>query len=172
MKKYRGSIAAALMALSLVATPAQACWNNAEQDAARIANMNQMLMVSALRCRFGKQNFLSDYNRFIRFNNDVLASQHHLIKARYARTMGDKQHSLNWTASSLVCRTIMAEAMVTLTVPNWKSCRNNSLWDATTLTRLPKWLIALSAFPNRQLKPVRFQSRRGDREYHIKQSLY
>jgi hypothetical protein len=49
------------MALSLVATPAQACWNNAEQDAARIANMNQMLMVSALRCRFGKQNFLTNY---------------------------------------------------------------------------------------------------------------
>ncbi|HMS21030.1 hypothetical protein [uncultured Sphingorhabdus sp.] len=90
MKKFTGSIAAVLLAVSLVATPAQACWNNAEQDAARIANMNQMLMVSALRCRFGKQNFLSDYNKFIRFNNDVLASQHHLIKARYARTMGDK----------------------------------------------------------------------------------
>jgi hypothetical protein len=90
MKKNAGSIAAALMAVSLVATPAQACWNNAEQDAARIANMNQMLMVSALRCRFGKQNFLNDYNSFIRYNNDVLASQHHLIKAQYARTMGDK----------------------------------------------------------------------------------
>lgn len=90
MKKVAGSIAAALVGLSLIAAPAQACWTNAEQDAARIANMNQMLMVSALRCRFGNDNFLSDYNRFIRNNNDVLASQHAIIKARYARTMGEK----------------------------------------------------------------------------------
>lgn len=90
MKKITGSIAAALLGVSLVATPAQACWTNAEQDAARIANMNQMLMVSALRCRFGKDNFLSNYNRFIKNNNDVLASQHAIIKARYARTMGEK----------------------------------------------------------------------------------
>lgn len=90
MKKFSGSIAAVLLAVSLVATPAQACWTNAEQDAARIANMNQMLMVSALRCRFGNDNFLSDYNRFVRHNNDVLASQHNIIKARYARTVGNK----------------------------------------------------------------------------------
>ncbi|CAN1519773.1 hypothetical protein MCEREM21A_01058 [Sphingomonadaceae bacterium] len=90
MKKFTASIAAVLLTASLVATPAQACWTNAEQDAARIANMNQMLMVSALRCRFGSDNFLSDYNRFVRQNNDLLASQHNIIKARYARTMGEK----------------------------------------------------------------------------------
>lgn len=90
MKKSIGSIAAVVLGISLVATPAQACWTNAEQDAARIANMNQMLMVSALRCRFGNDNFLSHYNRFIRNNNDVLATQHAIIKGRYARTMGEK----------------------------------------------------------------------------------
>ncbi|MCC6478273.1 hypothetical protein [Sphingorhabdus sp.] len=90
MTKISGTMVATLLGLSLVATPAQACWTNAEQDAARIANMNQMLMVSALRCRFGNDNFLSDYNRFVRNNNDVLASQHNIIKARYARTMGEK----------------------------------------------------------------------------------
>lgn len=90
MKKCAGRIIMAAWALVLVATPARACWTNAEQDAARIANMNQMLMVSALRCRFGNDNFLSDYNRFVRQNNDVLADQHNIIKARYARTMGEK----------------------------------------------------------------------------------
>ena len=90
MKKYTGSIVAAVLGMALAAAPAQACWTSAEQDAARIANMNQMLMVSALRCRFGEDNFLSNYNRFIRNNNDVLASQHNIIKARYARTMGEK----------------------------------------------------------------------------------
>jgi len=76
--------------LAMVATPAQACWTNAEQDAARIANMNQMLMVSALRCRFGEHNFLDNYNRFVRTNNAVIATQHDLIKGRYARVAGSK----------------------------------------------------------------------------------
>lgn len=76
--------------LAVMATPAQACWTSAEQDAARIANMNQMLMVSALRCRFGEHNFLESYNRFVRTNNAVIASQHELIKARYARVAGSR----------------------------------------------------------------------------------
>ncbi|MGL5839594.1 MAG: hypothetical protein ACRCY3_13940 [Sphingorhabdus sp.] len=83
----RGAVFAAVT-LSIVATPAQACWNNAEQDAARIANLNQKLMVSGLRCRFGKDNFLNDYNRFVTRNNALLASQHALIKGRYARASG------------------------------------------------------------------------------------
>lgn len=90
MNRKTGGIAAAAMAVSLIAAPAQACWTNAEQDAARIANLNQMLMVSALRCRFGSDNFLDDYNRFVRSNNDVLAGQHAVIKGRYARTTGAK----------------------------------------------------------------------------------
>jgi hypothetical protein len=83
-----GGIAAAAIAIALVATPAQACWSNAEQDAARIANLNQKLMVSGLRCRFGQHNFLNDYNRFVTRNNALLASQHGVIKAHYARTSG------------------------------------------------------------------------------------
>ncbi len=90
MKKGKGSLVAAMLGLSLVATPAQACWTSAEQDAARIANMNQMLMVSALRCRFGKNNFLDSYNKFVTRNNGLLASQHQLIKSHYAKTMGEK----------------------------------------------------------------------------------
>lgn len=90
MKKNTGGFAALAIVFSLVATPAQACWTNVEQDAARIANMNQMLMVSALRCRFGQHNFLDNYNRFIRNNNDVLASQHHIIQGHYAKTAGHK----------------------------------------------------------------------------------
>jgi hypothetical protein len=90
MNRVKGSIAAATLGLSLLASPAQACWTNVEQDAARIANLNQMMMVSALRCRFGKHNFLADYNRFIRNNNDVLASQHRVIQDHYAKTSGSK----------------------------------------------------------------------------------
>lgn len=90
MKTVKGSISALILGFALVAAPAQACWTSTEQDAARIANMNQMLMVSALRCRFGSDNFLSSYNSFVRQNNDVLADQHGIIKARYTRSMGEK----------------------------------------------------------------------------------
>lgn len=90
MHKIKGSLVAIFVGLSTIAAPAYACWTNVEQDAARIANMNQMLMVSALRCRFGNHNFLDNYNRFIRNNNALLASQHNIIKARYARNVGEK----------------------------------------------------------------------------------
>lgn len=90
MIRKTGATAIVLGCVAMLATPAQACWTNAEQDAARIANMNQMLMVSALRCRFGEHNFLESYNRFVRTNNMVIASQHEVIKARYARVAGNK----------------------------------------------------------------------------------
>lgn len=90
MNRKTGGVAAALVSIAIAASPAQACWTNAEQDAARIANMNQMLMVSALRCRFGDHNFLDSYNRFVRTNNAVIASQHEVIKSRYARVAGSK----------------------------------------------------------------------------------
>jgi hypothetical protein len=88
MNREKGGMVAAAIAVAMVATPAQACWNNAEQDAASIANLNQKLMVSGLRCRFGKDNFLQEYNRFVTRNNALLAGQHAIIKARYARVSG------------------------------------------------------------------------------------
>jgi hypothetical protein len=88
MNKKMVGIVVAAIALSQVTTPAQACWSNVEQDAAKIANLNQKLMVSGLRCRFGKDNFLNDYNRFVTRNNSLLAGQHAVIKSRYARTHG------------------------------------------------------------------------------------
>jgi hypothetical protein len=88
MTKKSAGIAFAALALSLVAAPVQACWSNAEQDSAKIANLNQKLMVSGLRCRFGNDNFLGDYNRFVTRNNALLAGHHATIKSRYARTHG------------------------------------------------------------------------------------
>lgn len=88
MKVKSGGVLCVALALSSVATPAQACWNNAEQDSARVANLNQKLMVSGLRCRFGKDNFLPDYNRFVTRNNLLLSGHHATIKSRYARTHG------------------------------------------------------------------------------------
>jgi hypothetical protein len=88
MKKWTGGLAISAAVSLIFAAPAQACWSNAEEDAAKIANLNQMMMVSALRCRFGKENFLSDYNRFVKNNNALLGDQNAVIKDRFARVNG------------------------------------------------------------------------------------
>lgn len=83
--------AAALCALaaSMIAVQAQACWTSAEQDAAKVANLNMMMMVSALRCRKGPNDFLTDYNRFVINNNPVIGSQNAAVRSHFARINGN-----------------------------------------------------------------------------------
>ena len=81
--------AAALCALAAMASPAQACWTSAEQDAAKVANLNMMMMVSALRCRKGPDDFLADYNRFVTNNNPVIGSQNAAVRSHFARINGN-----------------------------------------------------------------------------------
>jgi hypothetical protein len=86
--KRTGKAAALALAAVLIVNPAQACWTNVEADAAKIANLNMMMMVSALRCRSGPDNFLNEYNRFVKANNDVLGSQNATMKGHFARVAG------------------------------------------------------------------------------------
>ena len=83
---------AALVAAITVASaqPAQACWTNAGQDAVKIKHLNTMLMVTALRCRGGADNFLPQYNRFVTNNRALIGSQNNLIKSHLAQTTGAK----------------------------------------------------------------------------------
>jgi hypothetical protein len=86
-----GKLAALIaLAATMVAHPAQACWTNSEQDAAKVANLNMMMMVSALRCRHGQDNFLNEYNRFVSSNNAVLGSQNAAVRSHFARINGSK----------------------------------------------------------------------------------
>ena len=89
MSKLMKCALAASMALASM-QPAQACWNNDAQEAATIAKLNMMLMVTGLRCRNGADNFLPQYNRFVISNNNVLGSQHAALKSYFAQTMGAK----------------------------------------------------------------------------------
>ncbi len=78
------------LAMALVAQPAAACWNNSEQDAAKISHFNMMLMVNALRCRGGRDNYLVQYNQFVKRNNAILGTQNAVIKAHFIQTFGAK----------------------------------------------------------------------------------
>jgi hypothetical protein len=81
---------AALVAVVTVmsAQPAQACWSNAAQDAAKIKHLNTMLMVTALRCRNTADNFLPEYNRFVAKYNDLIGAQNNVLKSHLAATYG------------------------------------------------------------------------------------
>ena len=47
-----------------------------------------MLLVTALRCRGGVDNFLPEYNRFVVNNSSLIGAQGKLIKSHLAQTEG------------------------------------------------------------------------------------
>jgi hypothetical protein len=81
-------VAALALAATMAANPAQACWTSMEEDAAKVANLNTMMMVSALRCRHGQDNFLAEYNQFVKAHNSVLGSQNAAVRSHFARVGG------------------------------------------------------------------------------------
>jgi hypothetical protein len=87
--KFSGKFASFAGALGMLGVqPAQACWSDSEANAASVANLNMMMMVTALRCRNGPDNFLAEYNQFVKTNNATLGAQNALIKSRFARMNG------------------------------------------------------------------------------------
>ncbi len=90
MRLYKKFAAASAALGMFAAQPAQACWSDQEAQAASVANLNMMMMVTALRCRKGENNFLAEYNRFVKSNNAALGAQNAIIKARFARQNGVK----------------------------------------------------------------------------------
>lgn len=88
MKGVIRKIAFSATMTTMMVQPAQACWSSAGQDAVKITHLNTMLLVTALRCRGGPDNFLPDYNRFVTNNNSLIGAQSKVIKAHLARTYG------------------------------------------------------------------------------------
>ncbi len=90
MRGTIGRIALAVMVSVAAVQPAQACWNEAGQDAVKITHLNTMLLVTALRCRGGADNFLPEYNRFVINNSGLIGNQGKVIKAHFAATHGGR----------------------------------------------------------------------------------
>lgn len=82
----RTALVAVVTALSM--QPAQACWTDAAQDAAKIKHLNTMLMVTALRCRNTADNFLPQYNRFVEKHNALIGSQNNVLKIHLSKSVG------------------------------------------------------------------------------------
>lgn len=83
----RARLACLVAALSLpLATPTQAMFSQSEAEAVR--KLDIMLMVSALRCRFGADDFQADYERFSARHLATLNAAYRSLHDGLARTHG------------------------------------------------------------------------------------
>jgi len=88
MKIYHKCAAtlAATAALILAAPAAHA--GTAAGEAAKLRQLDIMLMVSSLRCRFGDDNFQADYTRFADNHSARMATEFNTLQADYAAHLG------------------------------------------------------------------------------------
>ena len=81
-------LAAAILAVtSLVATTparAQSCWGTEAVNAAKLRNLDILLMVTALRCRMGADNFQRDYYDFSAAHRAELNVANGVLRAQFA----------------------------------------------------------------------------------------
>ena len=79
------AVAAAVSTLVIMPQPAFA---GTPEEASQLRRLDIMLMVSSLRCRFGSDNFQSDYARFSTNQNPVMQDAFRTLQADYVARMG------------------------------------------------------------------------------------
>jgi hypothetical protein len=85
-------ITAAMILAALTATPAQAaCWTQDEVGAAKVRDMETMLMVSALRCRSSGHDFLGRYNSFVKSGRAALTLVNDRLRGHFESEVGPKR---------------------------------------------------------------------------------
>ncbi len=87
-KLMRSAGITAMLAAALTSVPAQAkCWRADEVRAAKVRDMETMLMVSALRCRTGADDFMARYNGFVVASRPALSAVNTTLRGHYEATM-------------------------------------------------------------------------------------
>jgi hypothetical protein len=90
--KLSGTVLAATLAALLSTTPASAaCWTDSEVSAARVRDMETMLMVSALRCKGNSNSLLAAYNQFVRASRPALTQVNDRLRDHFASAVGQAQ---------------------------------------------------------------------------------
>lgn len=86
VSKMLVSGATALLSLSL-ATPAAAqnCWNGAAVKAAKVRDLQTLLMVGALQCRSTQYDVLGHYNRFVKAHRTTISAHNDVLKTHFVR---------------------------------------------------------------------------------------
>ncbi|MBA3897231.1 MAG: hypothetical protein H0X36_08905 [Sphingomonadaceae bacterium] len=85
MSGFACAAACAVMA----AAPAQAnCWKADDVRAAKVRDLDTMLMVSALRCRLGDTGLLERYNAYVVQDRAALTDVNNALHAHFAAEVG------------------------------------------------------------------------------------
>lgn len=81
----------ALAATAIVAAPARAaCWKADQVAAAKVRDLETMLMVSALRCR-AQGNLLARYNKFVVQARPALTQVNDTLRRYFAEAVGSSR---------------------------------------------------------------------------------
>jgi hypothetical protein len=82
------SLVLALAAAAIIAAPARAsCWKADQVAAAKVRDLETMLMVSALRCR-AQGNMLARYNKFVVQARPALMEVNDMLRTHFAESVG------------------------------------------------------------------------------------
>lgn len=91
MLGLRGYAVIAAMLATTITGNAQAasdCWSAQEISAARVRDLQSMLMVAGLRCRGTGDDVLVHYNRFVNANRAAITAINTTLKAHFHRAHG------------------------------------------------------------------------------------
>lgn len=80
----KSTLAAAVLVAVPVTSAQAACWSETAVNAARIRDMETMLMVSALRCRSTDAHILGAYNSFVRTSRVALTQVNNTLRNQFA----------------------------------------------------------------------------------------
>lgn len=80
------AVLAAVSTLAFVPQPAAAAVS--PDQASKLRQLDIMLMVTSLRCRFGADNFQPDYERFASNHNPLMQDAFRSLQADYTARMG------------------------------------------------------------------------------------
>lgn len=91
MKKF----VLAILAVTVPVAPAQAaCWSPDQIAAAKVRDLDTMLMVASLRCRFTNVAVLESYNAYVTRHRKPLVQVNDILRAHYSFA-GDKNAVMN-----------------------------------------------------------------------------
>lgn len=91
MKKHMLNCVLALAVGTLAfVQPVQAatCWNQQEEAAAKVRDLQSRLMVATMRCRAMGIDILQAYNEFVRTNRSTIQAANGVIKAQFMTAHG------------------------------------------------------------------------------------
>ncbi|MEK6638082.1 MAG: hypothetical protein AABY88_08370 [Pseudomonadota bacterium] len=86
--RFTHVIAALTLAAVSVTSAQAACWSDAAASAAKVRDLETMLMVSALRCRTADNAMLNQYNRFVTRSRPALTAVNQTLRAQFGGAGG------------------------------------------------------------------------------------